>query len=674
MRTGVEVGGTFTDLVTIHNGKFSVVKVPSTPTSPDKGAIDALNAAQAPVSAIDDLVHGSTVATNAVLERKGARVAMIVTRGTRDLLAIQRHERAAIYDLNYKKPKPLVERRHIFEIDERIDADGRVLLPIDRSMAAGGLSKFLASDAFDVVAVCLINSYVNPAHERVLQELLGEIAGDLPVTCSIDISPEFREYERMSTTALAAYVQPTIDSYLSRFVSTLRADGFDGTFSVMQSNGGRVPAKAMGKHAASALYSGPAAGVTGAAATAAMSGVFDVITLDMGGTSTDVSLVIDGEPQMSAQTRIDGLPVRVPVTDIATVGAGGGSIAWIDDGGLLRVGPQSAGALPGPACYGRGGQQATVTDAHLVRGTVRAEAFLGGRMPLDLAAAQRVMAKLAEQLDMPLAEVADAVIQIAEANIVRAIQHVTTERGHDPRDFVLVPFGGAGGLHAARVAEDLGIGRILVPLNSGVLSAVGLIMADYKTDRAKTDPVVLGEESLPQICETLDGLIDQSRQYLVREGVRGNPQFDLALEMRYVGQAFELTVPVGRVVSELSVAGIANRFASAHHRVFEFSKPPDKAVEVVTMRVSTRIPAQGIGDVSGVHDSPGATARAEVSVLEAGQSHCCTVVSRGQLPGKSTDAVGGPLLIEDDTATIYVPPAWFVHRDPTGNLLMNRKG
>ena len=349
MRVGVEVGGTFTDLVVVRDGMIDIAKVPSTPQQPDVGALQAIAAARIKLSDISDLAHGSTVATNAVLERKGGRVGMFVTEGTRDLFGLQRQDRTEIYDLNYRKPQPVVPRDDICEIDERLAPDGSVVTALDATALEQTVKSFLARGPFDAIA-----------------DVVRRIAPDLPVTCSCDVSPEFREYERASTTALSAYVQPVISSYLDRLVIELQGGGFDGRFSIMQSNGGRMPAGGMARNAIAALFSGPAAGVVGAVGAAAQSGVRNIITLDMGGTSTDVSLIADGQPQLSPQTRIDGLPVRTPVIDIATVGAGGGSIAWVDDGGLMRVGPQSAGATPGPACYGRGGTQPTVTDAHPV--------------------------------------------------------------------------------------------------------------------------------------------------------------------------------------------------------------------------------------------------------------------------------------------------------------------
>jgi N-methylhydantoinase A len=349
-RVGIEVGGTFTDLIEVGEDGARIAKVPSTPDAPDIGAFNALEAGGVKLDDVSDLVHGSTIVTNAVLERKGASVALFVTRGTRDLLNLQRHDRRAIYDLFYRKPAPVVDRQHIFEVDARLGSDGTEIQPLPASLQQD-IAGFLRAGGYDAAAICLLHSYAAPAHERAVAEAIAASHPDLPVTCSCDVSREFREYERASTTALSAYVQPVIEGYLTRLTQALDAQDFAGRFSIMQSNGGRMPAEAMAQNAISALFSGPAAGVIGAIGMALRSGFSNLITLDMGGTSTDVALVADGTPRLASQTEIDGLPVRTPVIDIATVGAGGGSIAWIDDGDMLRVGPQSAGADPGPASY-----------------------------------------------------------------------------------------------------------------------------------------------------------------------------------------------------------------------------------------------------------------------------------------------------------------------------------
>lgn len=370
MRVGVEVGGTFTDLVAFDGDRIIVTKVPSTPKSPDIGAHDALRAAGLDFARIEDLAHGSTVATNAVLERKGARLAFIVTAGFRDILQLQRHDRRQIYDLEYRKPVPVVARRDTFEVVHRMLGDGSAAVPLDEAAFRRDVLPRLVEGRYEAVAVCLLNAYANPDHERRIVAIVEEALPGVLVTASHDVSRVFREFERASTTTLSAFVQPVIDRYLGGFEQRLAAGGFAGRFSVMQSNGGRLPASAMRKSAITALFSGPAAGVVGAVRQSMRSGFNDVITFDMGGTSTDVCLAQDGRATLANETEIDGLPIQTPVLDIVTVGGGGGSIVWVDDGGMLRVGPRSAGADPGPACYMRGGTEPTITDAQVVLGQI----------------------------------------------------------------------------------------------------------------------------------------------------------------------------------------------------------------------------------------------------------------------------------------------------------------
>ena len=384
----------------------------------------------------------------------------------------------------------------------------------------------------------------------------------MPITCSCDVAREFREYERASTTTLAAYVQPVVAGYIKRFSEELARRGFQGKFSIMQSNGGRMPAAAITKNAITALFSGPAAGVVGAIRGKGSTPYTDIITLDMGGTSTDVALVSNDQAELTPMTMIDGLPVKTPVVDIVTVGAGGGSIAWVDDGGLLRVGPLCR-SNTWSACYGRGGKLPTVTDAHLVRGTLQADSFLGGKMSVDLAAASHVIGEIAKKFNVELAEMADNIIRVAEANIVRAIQKVSTERGSDPREFALVPYGGAGPLHAARVAEDLNIDTVVVPPNAGVLSASGLLLSDYVHYRSQTKRLLLNEKNLNSIKSYINSLTTEAKEYLMKLGIQTNKKIETSLEMRYVGQAFEVPVKL----TETDVRNISfDAFTKAFYR------------------------------------------------------------------------------------------------------------
>ena len=670
MRVGIEVGGTFTDLVAVDGESLRTAKVPSTPASPDLGAMNAIDAAGLDPAGIEELVHGSTVATNAVLERKGAAVCLFVTKGTRDLLLLQRHDKDAIYDLRYRKPEPVVARRDVIEIDERMAADGMAIRVPDRRAVTSFVRRVLADGHYEAAAVCFLHAYANPDHESTVAAIVRELAPSLPVTCSSDVTREFREYERASTTALAAYVQPVMAGYVGRFSAALAGRGFAGRFSIMQSNGGRMPAEAMARNAISALFSGPAAGVVGAVRSVAGAGYRDLITLDMGGTSTDVALIADGRPELASMTRIDGLPVKTPVIDIVTVGAGGGSIARVDDGGLLRVGPGSAGATPGPACYRRGGDRPTVTDAHLVRGTLRPDAFLGGRMEVDRDAARRVFRPLAGQFGVSVEELADSVIRLAEVSIVRAIQRVSTERGRDPRDYVLVPFGGAGPLHAARVAEDLAIENVVVPPNAGVLSASGLLLSDHVHYRTRTRRMAVSEANMADIRATVDELRAEARDHLAELGIATGADFDRVLEMRYLGQAFEVPVALSDPdLDKLRAEDLVARFGEAHRRIFEFAKPHDDPVEVVSFRVGVKAPPPPMPAMRRRKANGGAE-RGSATLTERGETLDVGLVARADL---GPVAAGGPLLIDDGSATVYVPPGWTAARDGHDNVILRKE-
>ena len=669
MRVGVEVGGTFTDLVAVEGGRIVVTKVPSTPRSPDIGAFAALTASGIDLSRIKDLGHGSTVATNAVLERKGAAVAFIATAGFRDLLFMQRHDRRNIYDLFYAKPAPPVRRKDCFEATERLRADGSVETPLDETAIRTGLIPALKDGGYRAVAICLLNAYADPVHEKQLAELITTALPGVLVTCSHQVAREFREFERATTTLLSAYVQPVIDGYLHRFESKLAGAGFTGRFTVMQSNGGRLPAEAMRQSAITALYSGPAAGVVGATRQAARSGYKDLITFDMGGTSTDVCLVQDGRPSLASESEIDGLPIRTPVLDIVSVGAGGGSIAWVDDGGMLRVGPQSAGADPGPACYGKGGIEPATTDAHIVIGTIRPGAFLGGRMTLDGKAARRAFEPIATRFGLGIEQAASSALQLADANIVRAIQLVSTERGRDPRDYALVPFGGAGPLHAARIAEELGISTIVVPPNAGVISAYGLVASDYTKFDAVTRKMKLDDAAATDAGKTFAEMRHRLAAQFADMKLPGRLDYIHTLDMRFVGQAFEVGVeiPADRI-DALDAAYLAGLFADAHHRTFMHGATLDRPVEIVTLRVGATLPIGAIPQLDREKLAARAPEQAKIFHDEAWLDcarHTAEALTSGQ-------KIVGPAVIEGYTATTWVPPGWTAELDPADNLILRR--
>lgn len=667
MRIGVEVGGTFTDLVAIDENGVRVLKVPSTPAQPDDGAFNALVANGTPFDQIHDLAHGSTVATNAVLERKGFNTAFITTSGFRDVLSLQRHGRSNIYDLEYQKPEPVVQRKDTYEIVERILADGSVLTPLEDAAISATIIPALKDGAYQAVAICLINAYINPMHEQQLREIILRNVPDLHVTISSDITREFREYERASTTALSAYVQPVMDRYVSRFMQRLNDAGFAGRFSVMQSNGGKLPAQAMRANAITALLSGPAAGVMGAVRQAARSNYHNLITLDMGGTSTDVCVVVDSKPQLTNEFSIDGLPVRIPVVDINTVGAGGGSIIWIDEGGMLRVGPQSAGAVPGPACYGKGGTVATITDAHVVRRAILPETFLGGHMTLDTEAAKRALQPIADHFDMTLEQAADSAIRLSNANIVRAIQVISTERGHDPRDNVLVPYGGAGPLHAAQVAHDLGIETIVVPPNAGVISAYGLLASDFIQFESLTRRSVLGDDSADNIRSVYKEMKDRAIARAREMGLAGELIISFVADMRFVGQAFEVPVELEtNQLDSMTTENLREWFGAMHQKLFFFGAEDNKAIEYVSFRLGLTAPLKDVPQLTEpeIHFAE----ERIIQLFDQGEWREAKMISRAAM------VVGhpllGPAILEDSTSTLLVPAGWQAVRDTNDNMIL----
>ncbi|HZB55265.1 MAG TPA: hydantoinase/oxoprolinase family protein, partial [Reyranella sp.] len=539
----------------------------------------------------------------------------------------------------------------------------------DEATVKSALIPAIKAGSYRAVAICLLNAYANPMHEKRLAALITEALPDVLVTASHQVAREFREFERASTTLLSAYVQPVIDGYLHRFEAKLVDSGFKGRFTVMQSNGGRLPAEAMRESAITALYSGPAAGVVGATRQAARSGFDDLVTFDMGGTSTDVCLVQDGRPSLASESEIDGLPIRTPVLDIVSVGAGGGSIAWVDDGGMLRVGPQSAGADPGPACYGKGGTEPATTDAHIVIGTIRPGAFLGGRMSLDGEAAKRAFEPLAQRFGLSVEQAASSALQLADANIVRAIQLVSTERGRDPRDYALVPFGGAGPLHAARIAEELGISTIVVPPNAGVISAYGLVASDYTKFDAVTRKMKLDDAAAREAGRIFGEMRARLAAQFADMKLPGDLLYTHTLDMRFVGQAFEVGVelPANRLAS-LDSAYLAELFADAHHRTFMHGATLDRPVEIVTLRVGATLP---IGTAPKLDREMLAARAPEKARIFHGEGwiDCARYTAETLAAGQK---ITGAAVIEGYTATTWVPPGWTAELDAADNLILRR--
>ena len=578
-RVGVEIGGTFTDLVWARpDGSLAIGKVPSTPGAIQQAVLDVIAAADVPLASVDQVTHGSTVATNALLTRRGAQSGLLTTAGFRDVIEIGTHDRIGnIYDILYRKPASPIPRRMVREVAERIDAKGDVLQPIDLDQAWAEVSWLIGQGA-EAIAVCLLHSYRNPAHEQALVAMIRERAPQIVAFASHEVSPEFREYERTMTIAVNAFVGPVVARYVGRLDASLRDGGYGGVLRIMQSNGGTMPAASAGSNAVRMLLSGPAAGVRAAVWFAERNGIRDIITLDMGGTSTDVAIAPGLVPRVIPELMVDHLPIRTAAIDMATIGAGGGSIASIDPGGFLAVGPQSAGAVPGPACYDRGGERPTVTDAQVIAGILRPARFFGGKMALRVDKAEAAL----ESLNLPggIGAAADSVLRMVNGTMAGAVRLVSTARGVDPRDFTLVAYGGGGPLHAAQVAEEIGLRRVLVPWSPGLTSAFGLLIADTVIDVARTDLHTLSDATLDEAA--LGRLRESCARVAAANGLEsGGYEIEVALEMRYGGQAFELTIWTSGTPS--SAAVLRDLFEAEHKMRYGYARP-SLTVEVVSYR------------------------------------------------------------------------------------------
>jgi N-methylhydantoinase A len=517
---GIDVGGTFTDLTAVdaETGRVVVTKVPSRPRREAEAVLAGLAALGIASADVRRLVHGTTVGTNAVLERRGARVALLTTAGFRDLIEIGRTKRniPALFIPTFVRPKPVVERKHRFEVTERLGPDGAVLVPLDPASIERALDGALAAGA-EAVAVCLLHSYLNPAHERLVADAVKGRAPGLPVSCSAEVVAEYREFERFSTTVLNAYLQPLMEGYLTSLEERLLATGYAYGVLTVASSGGMMTTDTARRLPIKTIFSGPAGGVSQACFLGAAAGIRDFITYDMGGTSTDVCLVRNREPLMTADAMVGAFPVKVSQIDMHTVGAGGGSVAWLDVDGSLQVGPRSAGATPGPAAYGLGGAEPAVTDANVVLGRIGTRRRLGGSIAIDPSLARRAVEELARRMSRPLGveALAEGIITIAVARMTSAIREISIQRGHDPRDFTLIAFGGAGPMHALAMAEEIGIPRVLVPRHPGNFSALGLLAADIKHDDVRTRVGPLNER-IPALRDAFAEMETAARQQLER--------------------------------------------------------------------------------------------------------------------------------------------------------------
>jgi N-methylhydantoinase A len=661
LRLGIEVGGTFTDWVLSRGDRIEATgKVMSTPSDPERAVLAAVSECGAAPPEIAALIHGSTVVTNAVLEHKGARTCLVTTKGFRDVLLIQRQAKTRLFDLFYRQPEPLVSRDHIVEVDERMAPDGSVRRPLAGLGFVDEVRRLAAVEGIQSIAICLLHAYANPAHEVAVEEALAAALPGVAITRSSDVLPQFREYERTSTCVISAYAKPVVDRYLSRLEEGLRARAFRGPVTIVQANGGTIPAHAIRRHAAKMILSGPAAGVVGATTAAVEAGFPNAITFDMGGTSTDVCLVTDGRPGVTREYRIAGLPLNVPMIDIATVGAGGGSIADVDRGGILKVGPESAGADPGPAAYGKGGAAFTVTDANVLAGRIRPEAFFGGRLRLDAAAAEAALGSLADRVGLERRETLDGVLRLVNVTMAQAVRLVSIERGYDPRDYTIVAYGGSGPLHAAAVAADLGIARVLVPVNPGLVSAYGLLIADTRQDFSMTRVTPAGRVADGDVAAVFADLERQARrEFEAYERPWTDVRCRREIDMRYAGQAYEISVPAGG----LAVAAAVEAFHEAHRARYGHAVR-DQDVEVVGYRLVAVAPSP----LRGIRPAPADRLSSQPGGRGAAAPRAAGYHARHEIDAGAR--LAGPCVVEEPTATTYVPEGWSARADGLGNLVL----
>jgi N-methylhydantoinase A len=677
VRLGIDVGGTFTDLVLIEEdtGQVLTAKASSTPENPVEGVLNVIHQVGAASQQISALVHGTTVATNALLERKGARTGFLCTRGFRDIIFIQRMNRKHHYDLSWDKPRLPVHRRDCLEASERVNAKGEVVQPLNEDEGRAAILEFRRR-GIEAIAVCFLYSYLHPQHELRVRELAEELYPEAHVSLSHEVYPRWREYERASTTIIDAFLKPLIDSYVNNLQRGLVANKIEAPFLIMKSNGGITDYASTAKRPVDVIVSGPVGGVLAAVYLGALTGRQNLIATDMGGTSFDVSLIANNRFNRSHGVEIEwGMPIRTPMVEVETIGAGGGSLAWIDKGGLLRVGPQSAGAHPGPVCYGRGGAGPTVTDANLVLGRLDPDRFAGGQLQLDKGGAEAAIARYAERLGFGLHATAHHIVELVNWNMVNAIRLVSIDKGYDPRDFTLISFGGAGSAHAAALAEIMGVREVLVPVHQGVLSALGLTIADMRVDVSQTANMRSDLLDRVLVNATLRDLRVRALTTITHEGYRGEPSVVETIEMRYLGQNYGVEVPlpqVGQVLDEAGLHEVYERFAALHQLLYGYTLDHE-VVEFVNFNVTvigpTPRPTLPTIDQSAAPPEP--IGARPVYFDEAGGFVNCPIFWRDGLRGGAQ--LQGPAVVEEDFATTVLQPGQRLRVDEWGNLIIQTR-
>ena len=697
-RIGVDIGGTFTDgtLVDSSTGQVITSKVLTTPADPASGFISAVNKLlgvnnDVEPGEIEHVVHATTVATNAIIEGKTAKTAFVTTQGFRDMLEIARQIRPSLYDLQFEKPAPLVPRQLCFEIPERLDAKGNVVTPLDEKALAKIVDQ-IAETGVEAIAICLLHSYRNPDHEQKVGKAIKAIIPDVKLSLSSEIVPEFREYLRASTTVINSAVTPIVSTYLASILEKLHSANINSELLVMQSNGGVYPARSASESPVFMVESGPAAGAVAAASLGSALGYPNVISFDMGGTTAKASLIRNGQPNITKDYSVggaaqsgdgafggaSGYPIRTPVVDLVEIGAGGGSIAWVDSGGALRDGPQSAGADPGPVCYGLGGEEPTITDANLILGRLDPSYFADGEISLDTEAAKKAIHKhCAEPLGLSIEAAAHGIIEIANTAMVNALRLVSVQRGHDPRDFILMGFGGAGPAHVVRLAEQAGIPQVLIPAEPGTTSALGLLVTDVRMESSATLIVRADQVELSRITDEFERLEHSGRlAHSSAASASGEPIFERAIEMRYWGQSFELSVPVPdrKTINDDWMSDLIESFHESHDSAYGF-RADDEPVELVNLRLTTigKIARPQLRKLDIINPDIKVAIKGERPVYFANESSqggviSTTVYNRQKLPPRST--FNGPAIVEEPDCTTVIQPSWSVTVDDFGNLLV----
>lgn len=683
MRIGIDVGGTFTDIVLIDDagGKIHYTKTLTIPKNPAQGVLNGiakiLQIANATMADLDYMVHGhgTTIGTNALIERKGAKTGLITTMGMRDVLEIARIERPdeGLYDLTVDTPEPLVPRYLRVEVNERVGSKGEVVCALDEPSVVRAVN-YLKEQRAETIAVCLLFSFLNPAHERRVKEIAKQIYPEAFVSISSEICPEFREFERTSTTVINAYLQPIVERYIRNLITMLSEKYGTVEVRIMQASGGAMSAQAARDHAVNIVNSGPAGGAVAGAFIGSLLGDKQLMTVDMGGTSFDIGIIVDGVPRVSSEGKFEGYPVKIPAVDVHALGAGGGSIAWIDKGGALNVGPRSAAADPGPACYGLGGELPVVTDANLVLGRLNANYFLGGEMKLYPDKARAAIEKhIARPMNMSVEDAAYGIVRVVNANMVKGMAGSSIQKGYDPREFTLVAFGGAGALHACELAKEIGMRKVVIPLYPGALSAFGLVTSDIRHDYVQTVAKPASAVDPDALLRAYLTMEEQARAQLREEKIA---EEDIAIQwtadLRYAGQAYEMNVAVPRNsrLSRKDIDTTVARFHALHQKVYEYSST-DEPVDVINVRLvgigqvpDVKLPKRKRGDAS-----PRGALKGKRPVYYEGRGFInVPVYERDLLQPKNI--VKGPCIIEEIISSTVVIPGATAQVDVWGNIII----